>query len=45
MKFPCIAIDGPAAVGKGTLASRLAAHYNLAHLDSGLLKTAEAYNI
>ena len=45
MKFPCIAIDGPAAVGKGTLASRLAAHYNLAHLDSGLLYRAVAYNI
>jgi cytidylate kinase len=32
-----IAIDGPAASGKGTLAKRLAAHYGLRHLDSGLL--------
>ncbi|GIK79528.1 MAG: (d)CMP kinase [Pseudorhodoplanes sp.] len=32
-----IAIDGPAASGKGTIAKRLAAHYGLRHLDSGLL--------
>jgi cytidylate kinase len=32
-----IAIDGPAASGKGTLAKRLAAHYGLPHLDTGLL--------
>jgi CMP/dCMP kinase len=32
-----IAIDGPAASGKGTLAKRIAAHLGLAHLDSGLL--------
>jgi cytidylate kinase len=32
-----IAIDGPAAAGKGTLARRLAAHYGLAYLDSGSL--------
>jgi len=32
-----IAIDGPAAAGKGTLARRLAEHYNLAYLDSGSL--------
>ncbi|WP_421726671.1 (d)CMP kinase [Bauldia sp.] len=31
-----IAIDGPAASGKGTLARRLAAHYGLCHLDTGL---------
>lgn len=31
-----IAIDGPAASGKGTLARRLAAHYDLPHLDTGL---------
>ena len=30
-----IAIDGPAASGKGTLAERLAAHYGLPHLDTG----------
>jgi cytidylate kinase len=32
-----IAIDGPAASGKGTLGKRLAAHYGLRHLDTGLL--------
>jgi CMP/dCMP kinase len=32
-----IAVDGPAASGKGTLARRLAAHYQLPHLDTGLL--------
>ena len=31
-----IAIDGPAASGKGTLARRLAAHYGIVHLDTGL---------
>lgn len=31
-----IAIDGPAASGKGTLARRLATHYHLRHLDTGL---------
>jgi len=30
-----IAVDGPAASGKGTLARRLAAHYRLAYLDTG----------
>jgi cytidylate kinase len=37
-----IAIDGPAASGKGTLAKRIAAHYGLAHLDTGLLYRAVA---
>jgi cytidylate kinase len=37
-----IAIDGPAASGKGTLAKRLAAYYDFAHLDSGLLYRAVA---
>ena len=32
-----IAIDGPAAAGKGTMARRLAKHFNLAYLDTGLL--------
>lgn len=32
-----IAIDGPAASGKGTLAERLARHFGFAHLDTGLL--------
>lgn len=35
-----IAIDGPAAAGKGTLARRLAAHFNLPFLDTGLLYRA-----
>jgi len=37
-----IAIDGPAASGKGTLADRIAAHYGLARLDSGQLYRATA---
>ena len=37
-----IAIDGPAASGKGTLGKHLAAHYGLRHLDSGLLYRAVA---
>ena len=37
-----IAIDGPAASGKGTLAKRLALHYGLPHLDTGLLYRAVA---
>ncbi|MDF2599758.1 MAG: cytidylate kinase [Methylobacterium brachiatum] len=37
-----IAIDGPAASGKGTLAKRLADHYRLPHLDTGLLYRAVA---
>jgi len=35
-----IAVDGPAASGKGTVASRLAADYGLAFLDTGLLYRA-----
>jgi cytidylate kinase len=35
-----IAVDGPAASGKGTIASRLAAHYGLPFLDTGLLYRA-----
>ncbi|MDG2205804.1 MAG: (d)CMP kinase [Alphaproteobacteria bacterium] len=35
-----IAIDGPAAAGKGTLARRLAQHLNLAYLDTGLIYRA-----
>ena len=37
---PIIAIDGPAASGKGTLSKRLAAHYGYAHLDTGSLYRA-----
>jgi CMP/dCMP kinase len=35
-----IAIDGPAASGKGTLGKRLAAHYGFRHLDTGLIYRA-----
>jgi CMP/dCMP kinase len=35
-----VAVDGPAASGKGTIAARLADHYGLAHLDTGLLYRA-----
>lgn len=35
-----IAVDGTAASGKGTLARRLAGHYRLPHLDTGLLYRA-----
>jgi cytidylate kinase len=38
-----VAIDGPAAAGKGTLARRLAAHFNFAHLDTGKLYRAAAF--
>jgi cytidylate kinase len=37
-----IAIDGPAASGKGTLGKKLAAHYGFRHLDTGLLYRAVA---
>jgi cytidylate kinase len=37
-----IAIDGPAASGKGTLGKRRAAHYGLRHLDTGLIYRAVA---
>lgn len=40
-----IAIDGPAASGKGTLAKRLAQHYGLPHLDTGLLYRAVALTL
>ncbi len=40
MSLPIIAIDGPAAAGKGTLARRLAAHFGLPYLDTGLLYRA-----
>jgi cytidylate kinase len=39
------AIDGPAAAGKGTLAKRLAAHYSMALLDTGLLYRAVGYKV
>ncbi len=37
-----VAIDGPAASGKGTLARRLAGHFGLRHLDTGMLYRAVA---
>lgn len=37
-----IAIDGPAASGKGTLGKQLAGHYGLRHLDTGLIYRAVA---
>jgi CMP/dCMP kinase len=37
-----VAIDGPAASGKGTLGKRIAAHYSLIHLDTGKLYRAVA---
>ena len=40
-----IAIDGPAAAGKGTLGRRLAQHYNLAFLDTGGLYRAVALKV
>src|SRR5438132_8817263 len=40
-----IAIDGPAASGKGTLGKRLAAHFGLRHLDTGLLYRAVAKSL
>lgn len=35
-----VAVDGPAAAGKGTVARALAAHFGFAHLDTGLLYRA-----
>ncbi len=35
-----VAIDGPAAAGKGTISKAVAAHFDLAHLDTGLLYRA-----
>ena len=37
-----IAVDGPAAAGKGTLSRRLASHFGLRHLDTGLTYRATA---
>jgi len=36
----CVAIDGPAAAGKGTIARAVAARFGFAHLDTGLLYRA-----
>jgi len=40
-----IAVDGPAASGKGTIARALARHYGLPHLDTGLLYRAVALTV
>lgn len=40
-----IAVDGPAASGKGTIARALASHYGLPYLDTGLLYRAVAANV
>ena len=40
-----VAVDGPAASGKGTIARALAAHYGLPHMDTGLLYRAVALNL
>ena len=40
MASPLIAVDGPAASGKGTVASALARHFGLPYLDTGLLYRA-----
>lgn len=40
-----IAVDGPAASGKGTIARALARHYGLPHLDTGLLYRAVAASV
>jgi cytidylate kinase len=44
-KGPVIAVDGPAASGKGTIARALAKHFGLAHMDTGLLYRAVALNL
>jgi len=40
-----VAVDGPAASGKGTIAKALARHYRLPHLDTGLLYRAVAFTV
>ncbi|MDB5686197.1 MAG: (d)CMP kinase [Rhizorhabdus sp.] len=40
-----IAVDGPAASGKGTIAKALARHYGLPHLDTGLLYRAVGVSV
>jgi cytidylate kinase len=44
-KGPVVAVDGPAASGKGTIARALAAHLGLPHMDTGLLYRAVALNL
>jgi cytidylate kinase len=40
-----VAVDGPAASGKGTLSRRLACHYSFAHLDTGALYRATGRDV
>ena len=40
-----IAVDGPAASGKGTIARALAKHFDLPHMDTGMLYRAVALNL
>lgn len=40
-----VAIDGPAAAGKGTISKAVAAHFGFAHLDTGLLYRAVAAKV
>jgi cytidylate kinase len=40
-----IAVDGPAASGKGTIARALARHFEVPHMDTGLLYRAAALNL
>ena len=40
-----VAVDGPAASGKGTIARAVAAHFGLPHMDTGLLYRAAALNL
>lgn len=40
-----IAVDGPAASGKGTIARALARHFDLPHMDTGLIYRAAAFNL
>ena len=40
-----VAVDGPAASGKGTIAKAIARHYGLPHMDTGLLYRAVALNL
>lgn len=44
-KGPVIAVDGPAASGKGSIARALAKHFALPHMDTGLLYRAVALNL
>ena len=43
--MPVIAVDGPAASGKGTIARAIARELNLPHMDTGLLYRAVALNL